>query len=77
MAALCSEVWQNRNRTSLRAFVNAYLPDMSSIRLSAGRPGSVAGQLGREVEVAFRGAMGIWEFEVEVVMRLLHKVMHC
>jgi hypothetical protein len=25
---LCSEVWQNRNRTSFSDFVKAYLPDM-------------------------------------------------
>lgn len=30
VAALCSDVWQKRNRTSLRALANAYLPDMLS-----------------------------------------------
>lgn len=28
VAALCSEVWQRWKRTSLRAFVKVYLPDM-------------------------------------------------
>jgi hypothetical protein len=74
VAALCSEVWQNRNRTSLRAFVNAYLPDISSIDLSAVKPGNMAVQLGRGFEVTFRDAMG-FGVEVEVDMRLLHKVM--
>lgn len=31
MAALCSEVWQKRKRTSLRDFVNAYLVAMMKL----------------------------------------------
>lgn len=53
MAALCSEVWQNRNRTSLRAFVNAYLLDIASICLSAGRRGAWRVQLARGLEVGY------------------------
>jgi hypothetical protein len=30
-AALCSEVWQKRKRTSRRDFVNAYLADIVSV----------------------------------------------
>lgn len=28
VAALCSELWQKRNRTSFNPLVKAYLPDM-------------------------------------------------
>lgn len=39
VAALCSPVWQKRKRTSLRAFVNAYLLDIvtGAVRRRCGR----------------------------------------
>lgn len=47
VAALCSPVWQKRKRTSLRAFVNAYLLDIvaGAARRRCGRAavGSIGG----------------------------------
>lgn len=39
VAALCSEVWQKRKRTSLRDFVNAYLVAILSVCSSGGGGG--------------------------------------
>ena len=51
VAALCSDVWQNRKRTSFSALVKAYLLDISAIE-RGGRAIGVAGKGGdRSIEL--------------------------
>lgn len=73
-AALCSEVWQKRKRTSLRDLVKAYLADIVAVWCSEGvvegysggfrsRLSRVLGSIGRWAWVEAGGDGLVWRFE--------------
>lgn len=72
MAALCSEVWQKRKRTSLRDFVNAYLVAILSVLGSEGLWGSavdhvaVCSKAGGQLQAARRCCSTACSYIVDV-----------